>query len=136
MRALRGLWQVWELLGSARDLTRQTRQFQWSAAERASLFLDAEYAKIDLMRHEGDAIHAQLKLRAARGWLLATDQDDAGVYIVLKRKPLIGSIGGAGIRISVPPGMHVSLKLKRCELCLHDVSQALELAPEAEAGSV
>ena len=127
MRALHGISQAWEILAAARDLTRQTRQFEWTIAAGTSFFLDAEYAKIDLMRADEDTIHAEMNLRSARSWALATDQDEAGVYIVLKRKPLIGSFGGARIRVSVPAGVHVSLKLMRCELRCHDISEMLEL---------
>ena len=127
MRALHGLGTAIELFGAARDLTRQTRQFEWTVAQDGSFFLDAEYAKIDLIRADGDSLQAELSLRSARSWALATDQDEAGVYIVLKRKPLIGSFGGARIRVSVPAGVHVSLKLMRCELRCHDISEMLEL---------
>ena len=127
MRALHGISQAWEILAAARDLTRQTRQFEWTVAQDGSFFLDAEYARIDLIRADGDSLQAELSLRSAKSWALATDQDEAGVYVVLKRKPLIGGIGAARLRFSVPAHVHISLKLKRCRLCLHDVSEPLEL---------
>ena len=129
MRALRGVWQAAELLASSRHLTSHTRRFEWTVAADASLYLEAEYARVDLARHEGDLVIAEARMRLASGWLLATEQDEAGIYIVARRKPLIGNLGEARIRVVAPPDMHFSLNLRHCRLCLRDMTMPLELPP-------
>ena len=69
--------------------------------------------------------------RAGFGWQLATDQDEAGVYIIARRKALIGSIGRAKFDIKLPEQAHISLNLKNCQVCLAELNRALELPPVA-----
>ena len=53
-------------------------------------------------------------------------QDEAGVYIIARRKPLVGSIGRCKFDISLPADVHISLKLEHCLLCLQDLSATLD----------
>ena len=68
-------------------------------------------------------------LRAGFGWQLTTDQDDAGVYVVAKRKPVIGSIARGKFHFTLPQGVYISLKLTQCQLCLDDLTASLDLPP-------
>ena len=74
-------------------------------------------------------ILATVKLGAAFAWTLAQEQDEAGVYLVARRKAIIGHISRADFHITLPPGAHISLKLRHCRLCLDGFPRALELPP-------
>ena len=124
MQALRKAWQALEIIGAARDLAIDTRRFSWDAA-----YLQAEQADIRLTTHERGTILAKIELRASFGWQLVTDRDEAGVYIIARRKPLIGSVGRARFDITLPADLHVSLKLEHCQVCLVNVNAELDLPP-------
>ena len=132
MRHLGHLRKALQLSGAVRDLAFETRRLQWEVASPNTLYLDVEYADIRLSSaQDSRQIQAKVELQAGFGWQLATDQDEAGVYIVARRKALIGSIGRAKVSISTPPDVHISLKLNRCQLCLVDLNTSLDLEPFA-----
>lgn len=131
MRHLGGLWQAVKLLSSARNLAIETRRFDWRVTPPSTFYLDAEYADIRLVTEEGGLISAKVEVPLGIGWQLATDQDEAGVYIVAKRKPVIGSISRAKFTVALPSALHISLKLAHCQLRLDDFSARLELPPSA-----
>ena len=132
MRHVNSLRKALGLIAAARDITVDTKLYQWEIRAPNTLYLEAEHADIDLLHIGGEHILAQVRMRAALSWKLVTDQDDAGVYIVAKRKPLIGSIGRARFQIEVPDGIHISLKLRNCQLCLRDVDSTFDFPPQRE----
>ena len=129
MQALRKAWQALEIIGAARDLAIDTRRFSWDAAAGTTFYLQAEQADIRLTTHERGKIFAKIELRASFGWQLVTDRDEAGVYIIARRKPLIGSVGRARFDITLPADLQVSLKLEHCQVCLVNVNAELDLPP-------
>ena len=126
MRYVDKLWQALKLVGAARDLAFESRQFRWAAAEGATLYLEAEQADIRLAAHDQREVLARIELQAGFGWHLVTDKDPAGVYIVAKRKPLIGAMGRGKIDITTPADLHISLKLQDCRLCLDGLNASLD----------
>ena len=101
MRHLGNFWNAINLISAARDLAVETRRFQWDVSIPNTFYLDAEYADIRLSWHDQLQVVAKLELQAGFGWQWTTDQDAAGVYIVAKRKPLIGSIGRGKFELSL-----------------------------------
>ncbi len=134
MQHLGKLWKAISLVSSARDLGLERRSFQWEVGAPNTFFLQAEQADIRLSKQEGSQILAKIELRAGFGWQLATDQDEAGVYIVARRKPVVGSIARAKFDIILPPDIHIALKLENCQLCLNDVTAVLDFPPEVLEG--
>lgn len=129
MRHLGNVWKAAKLLSSARDLALETRHLQWEVKLPSTFFLQAEYADVNLTGHDQTQIEARLALQAGFGWQLASDQDEAGVYIVAKRKAVIGGIARAKFEIKLPRGVHVSLDLRHCQLCIADMHTAIDLPP-------
>jgi len=126
MRLRDNLRKALKLAGAARELAIDARRYNWEVASGATFYLQAEYADIRLARQDGQEISAKIELVAGFGWQLATDQDEAGVYIIARRKPLVGSIGRGKFDISLPADVHISLKLEHCLLCLVDLSASLD----------
>ncbi len=129
MRHLGKLWDAFSLVSSVRDAALERRRYSWQVTLPNTLHLEAEYADIRLVTRERPTITAKVALPLGIGWQLAAEQDDAGVYIVAMRKPLIGSLGRARFDIALPPGLHITLKLRRCQLRLDDLDMTLELPP-------
>ncbi len=129
MRRLGNFWNAINLISAARDLAVETRRFQWDVSIPNTFYLDAEHADIRLSWHDGLQVLAKLELQAGFGWQWTTDQDVAGVYVVVKRKPLIGSIGRGKFAFTLPRGVHISLKLDHCQLCCDGLQTSLDLPP-------
>ncbi len=125
MPTRKNLRQALKLAGAARELAIETRRYNWDIAGGATFYLEAEHADIRLARQDSQAISAKIELVAGFGWQLATDADEAGVYIIARRKPLVGSIGRCKFDISLPADVQISLKLEHCLLCLQDLSATL-----------
>ena len=128
-RMLDSAWKALKLLGAARELAIETRRFNWELAAGATFFLQAEYAEINLATHERHEALATIELQAGFSWQLLTDQDEAGVYVIARRKQLIGGIGRSRFDIALPRDAHISLKLAQCRLCLNDMNASLDLPP-------
>lgn len=131
MRLLDNAWKALKLVGAARELAIETRRFNWELAPGNTFFLQAEYADISLRTHHRREVMAKVELQAGFGWQLLTEQDEAGVYIIARRKPLIGSIGRSRFDITVPDDIHISFKLDHCKVCLDDLNTSLDLPPLA-----
>ena len=129
MRHLGSIWKGIKLIGSARDLALETRRFQWTVTLPNTFFVQAEHCDINLSWHDRLLVVAELELQASFGWQWTTDQDDAGVYVVARRKPLIGSVGRGRFSFTLPHGIHVSSRLENCRLCCHGLHTSLELPP-------
>ena len=129
MSRLDRLWQALKLLSSARDLARETRQLEWSVSPPNTFYLQAEHCDISLAWHDRPIIMAKLELDAGIGWQWKSDQDEAGVYLALRRKPVLGSIGKGKCSVKLPPGVHISLELEDCQVCIQGLSATLDLPP-------
>lgn len=129
MQHLDSLWKAVNIVSSVRDLAVESKTYQWDITPPITFYLHVEYADVTLKRHNAPTISAKLELQAGFGWQVATDQDDAGVYIVAKRKPVIGTMGRGNFHITLPHNIHVTLKLEHCQLTLDDLNTTLDLPP-------
>ena len=131
MRLWDSAWKALKLVGAARELAIDTRRFHWEVAPGSTFFLQAETADISLRTHQLAEVRATIELQAGFGWQLLTEQDEAGVYIIARRKPLLGSIGRCRFDITIPQDAHISFKLEQCQVCFVDLNTALDLPPLA-----
>ena len=68
-----------------------------------TVYVRASQSDVTVRREPGNRVELSANLRASFGWELAAEQDDAGVYIVAKRKPVVGAISTAAFALTVPP---------------------------------
>jgi len=127
MQHLDNVWKAVNIVSSVRGLAVESKTYQWDITPPITFFLQVEYSDVTIKRHTQPSICAKTELQAGFGWQLATDQDNAGVYIVAKRKPLIGTIGRGKFDIVLPHNIHVTLKLEHCQLTLDDLNTTLDL---------
>ena len=80
-----------------------------------------------IARQDVPQIEVMSLLQAPFGWRVAAEQDDAGVYFVALRRPVIGSMAWASFLVTVPRDAHLALKLEHTRLCLEDVKGVMEL---------
>ncbi len=130
MAQLGRLWRALNLLGAARDLAIEKRRYEWDTLASKTFYLNAERADIHLQAHDEAHILTTIELRGGFAWQIATDQDEAGVYIIARRKAIIGSIARAKIAVWLPPSLHITLELANCRLCMDELRGKIELPPE------
>ncbi|MGB1285521.1 MAG: hypothetical protein ACPG7F_03220 [Aggregatilineales bacterium] len=120
-----------KLAGAAatvRDIAIERRSYHFQVNLPAVLYLDIEYSHVQIHRDADADIRIDSALQAGFGWRVETDQDDAGVYVVVKRRVLVGSFAKAQFDVYLPPATDLILKLTQCALTLHDIDATLHLS--------
>jgi hypothetical protein len=76
-----------------------------------TIFVRGSHVEAHLLYTPGTVVELKASLRASFGWEFATEQDEAGVYIVAKRKPLVGALSAATFTLTVPPEANLAFHL-------------------------
>ena len=130
MARMANLRDALKLAGAARDLAVERRRYNWDVTPPATFYLQAEHADIRLSQNDESRIDATIELRGRFAWQLAAEQDEAGVYIIARRKAVLGSLARLRIHAHLPPGLTISLKLHNCQLRLDDLHGELDFPPD------
>lgn len=129
MQHLNTLTQVANAASTLADLTRKSTSYHFNVSGTTTFYLDVAQAEVRVLRHSEPQIEVTMMLQAPFAWRVATDQDDAGVYVVAKRRPVVGGLAGALFTIVVPYQAHLVLKLERCRLSLEHVNSVVQIPP-------
>lgn len=128
MGRLDNLRQALHLLNAARDLAVESKTYQWEVSAATTFFLQAERADVKLARHDKSQALVKVELTGF-GWQMAAEQDEAGVYVVAKRRPFIGGIGRGRFEVTLPGSIHVTLKLEQCRLRFDSLNACFDFPP-------
>lgn len=93
-----------------------------------TVFIYASHARVTIRRTPENQVFLNAGLRAAFGWQLVTDQDEAGVYIVAKRKPVVGALSSAEFTLSIPNDTRLLVELTPGALILEELDGKLEIS--------
>jgi hypothetical protein len=133
--------QHWEtirkVVGAAstvRELTVETRTYRFNVPEQFTFYLDAGSAEVTVARWPERWVEVRARLQVGLGWRLQTDQDEAGVYVVAKRRAVVGGIARASFSVNIPHDTHVILKLEDGQLKLDHLNGTLHVPPFAQTG--
>lgn len=74
-----------------------------------TVFVRGSSIDVQIYYVAGTRVELEASFRASFGWEFVTDQDDAGVYIVARRKPVVGAIASASFSLKVPPEANLAL---------------------------
>lgn len=117
------------------EIARHTQTYRFNVSGAITLYMDAEGAEIRVLR-QPDAgnglIEVNATLQAPFAWRIATDQDEAGVYVVARRRPVVGAVASGVFALNVPRDAYCVLKLKDCRLSLEGVTGMIELPPDGK----
>lgn len=131
---LNTLWQVVNAASTVADFTRQSQTFTFNVAPAITVYLQAEQAEVRLARWEQPKVDVFVQLQAAFGWRVATDQNADGVYIVAKRRMLLGNMSRAKFTLTVPFDAYLILKLNQSSLLLTDMDGTMHVPPKSPQG--
>ena len=68
-----------------------------------TVYVKASYCEVTVLHQSGTQVEVAANLRAAFGWDLLSTQDEFGVYIIAKRKLVVGAFSTGHFTLTVPP---------------------------------
>jgi hypothetical protein len=136
MQHLNMLWQLVNAASTVSELARQSQTYRFGVMGPVTFYLCADHAVVQLTRWRQPMVEVSAQLQAAFGWRIVTDQDEAGVYFVAKRRAVVGGFSRAVFRVNVPQDTYLMLKLHSGHVLLEDVNGTLNIAPQDSAGQM
>jgi hypothetical protein len=119
-----------------RDAAFETKTLEFLAPKPLTFYLDTQDSEVIIRRWPQAKISVRVRLQVGFGWHLENEQDDAGVYVVAKRKLVVGSFSRAEFDIALPDTAHVVLKLADSVMLLDDVTGTFQIpAPALQASA-
>lgn len=136
MQRLNTLWQAVNAASTVAELARQTQTYHFSVVGPVTFYLKAENAEVKITRWQQPKIEITVQLQAAFGWRLAAEQDEAGVYVVARRRALVGGLSRATFNILVPSDAYLVLNLSDGKLTLDHIDGSLRIPPPDAEGNI
>ncbi len=133
MQNFRTLIRAVETTSQLAELARSSQSYHFAVPTNTTVYLHVVDAEIFAARHDQPVVEVVAKVGAPFAWRVACEQDDAGVYFVAQRKPLVGQLAGALARaafiLTIPLDSHLILKLERARLSMQNLTGEFEFAP-------
>ena len=133
---LNTLWQVVNAASTVADFARQTQTYTFPVIGPVTVYLQAEQAEIRLVRWTQPKVDVFVQLQATFGWRIATDQNADGVYVVAKRRMLVGGMSRATFTLTMPENAYLILKLRESSVLMADVNGTLHVPPKDAKGQL
>ena len=103
----------------------QTQVFNISGP--TTVYVRGSHFRVTVKRGEEHKVIVQASLVRAFGLELVAEQDDVGVYIVARQKPVVGVLSRAEFSITVPAETYLVFRLTPGDVILNDLDGMLEL---------
>ncbi|MBN2303030.1 MAG: hypothetical protein JXQ72_01045 [Anaerolineae bacterium] len=118
-------------LGAAADtlpFTASTAYTQvFNVKSPVTVYVRGSHCRVTVQRDDISQVILEATMARAFGLEFVTDQDDAGVYIVARRKPVTGKLARAEFTITAPHDSHLVFNLTPGDVILHHIDGMLEL---------
>ncbi len=133
MQHFRTLVRAVETTSQLMEIARRSQQYRFAVSSRTTVYLHVVDAEIFAARHDQLSVEVLAKVGAPFAWRIAAEQDDAGVYFVAQRKPVVGPLAGALANatfiLTIPFDAHLILKLENARLSMQALTGEFEFAP-------
>jgi hypothetical protein len=129
MQRLDSLWKLVSAASAVRDMAFEKKAYEFKVAPKTTFYLHAENARLTLKRWHEPKITVHAELQAGFGWRIQTEQDDAGVYLVAKRRTIIGNLSRAQFRVLLPHDAYVVVKMENGSVEMDDIQHTLHIPP-------
>ena len=131
MRHLDTIWKIINTASTLRDIAIEKKQYQFQVQGPGTFYLDIESSDVIIHRHTLPQIDIIAEFQAAFGWRYQSEQDEAGVYVVARRRRVIAPLLRARVEVSLPLESYLALRLSNCALTLTGLDGALNMPPVA-----
>ncbi len=132
MNKLDTVLQLVSALRAIPDVARERRVVAYEVTKPKTVYVRADHCRVTVQRTLEPRVQIESDLRQAFGWEWLTEQDDAGIYVVLKRKPVVGALSTAALTLVVPVDAYLVFHLTPGSVRLEDFSGKLAVAPVQE----
>ena len=136
MQQLDTLWKVISAAGTVRDLAQERKTYQFTVTPPTTLYMHTEHAVIHVRRWHSPKIEIRTVLDVRIGWRVQTDQDESGVYLVAKRRTVVGSMARGEFAVHVPYDTHLILKVEHGAILLDNINATLQIPPPVDSDTV
>lgn len=131
MQTINTLRKLLSAASLVRDAAFETKTLEFLAPKPLTFYLDTQDSEVIIRRWQQPKISVRVRLQVGFGWHLENEQDEAGVYVVAKRKLVVGSFSRAEFDIALPDTAHVVLKLTDSVMLLEDVTGTFQIPAPA-----
>ncbi len=127
MQHINRLWQMVNAANTLRDMAQKTKTYYFAIQPHMTFYLHIADAEVELIRWERPMIEMTVRLDGVFGWKVAVDQDEAGVYVAARRRPVVGEIAYGRFEVRCPRETYNIFRLEGCKLTLNDVTGEFHL---------
>ncbi len=132
LRTVTWLLDILAAVRSLPDLTRRRQVAAYEVSGPITVYIRAAHSRVTVQRTTEHRVQVECDLRQAFGWQWTTERDDAGIYVVLKRRPVVGSLSYADLTLTVPSDAYLVFHLTPGSVHLQDFEGRLSVAPMGE----
>lgn len=94
-----------------------------------TIYVRGTNCRVSIHHEPGTKVILYANMYRAFGLELASEQDEAGVYIVAKQKRVVGKLSRADFTLTVPPESHLVFHLTPGDVVLQDIDGMIEFPP-------
>lgn len=123
---------IFQIYDRARGLPNITQRRYVRAYERhgvCTIYVRATHCRVVVQRIAEPRVQVELDLRQSFGWQWRSDADEAGVYVVLKRRRVVGGLSYARLTLQVPHDAFLEFDLAQSRVEMDNVQGRLSIAP-------
>jgi hypothetical protein len=102
----------------------------FNVAPPVTVYVRASHCRVTVRQHRAPKVMLEANLYRAFGVDLTAEQDGAGVYIIARRKAVVGTVARLDFTLTVPAGSHLALNLTPGEVIFDHVNGMIELPIE------
>ncbi len=92
-----------------------------------TVYLRASHCRVTVRRAAAAKIILEANLQRALGIEFAAEQDQAGIYIIARRKPVVGTVARAEFTLTIPADTHLAFHLTPGDIVFENVDGIAEL---------
>ncbi|HEX3049848.1 MAG TPA: hypothetical protein VHP83_04270 [Aggregatilineaceae bacterium] len=92
-----------------------------------TVYIRGSHCRVTIRRDTAPKVILEANMQRAFGLELAAEQDDAGVYIVARRKPIRGQLSYTDFTVTVPGESHLVFNLTPGDIIFEAVDGLIEL---------
>lgn len=92
-----------------------------------TVYLRASHCRVTVRQSDTPKVRLEASLQRTFGIEFSAEQDDAGVYIVVRRKPVVGAVSRIEFTLVVPRDTHLAMHLTPGDIVFEDIDGIAEL---------